>query len=157
MDDPTRPPPPPRSQQRGRRPAASTATASPSDSASGPAPPRSFDEAISICLSKYATFSGRASRSEYWYWALAVVAASFVAAAIDAILGTDAILAGTGVVGVLLSLAVLLPGLAVGARRLHDTGRSGWWLLLALIPLIGCIVLLVLFATPGQPRPNRYG
>jgi uncharacterized membrane protein YhaH (DUF805 family) len=64
---------------------------------------------------------------------------------------------GIGVIGLIYSLAVLVPGLAVGVRRLHDTDKSGWWLLIALIPLVGIIVLIVFFATDGQPGPNKYG
>ena len=65
--------------------------------------------------------------------------------------------AGIGVLGVIYSLAVLIPGLAVGVRRLHDTDRSGWWLFLALIPIVGIIVLIVFWATDGEPAVNQYG
>ena len=101
-----------------------------------------FAEAVSTCLSKYATFDGRASRPEYWWFALFGVLVSIVGSIIDAT-------AGTYVVGLLLGLALLLPSLAVGVRRLHDTGRSGWWLLIAIIPLIGGIWLIVLLCQPS--------
>jgi uncharacterized membrane protein YhaH (DUF805 family) len=75
---------------------------------------------------------------------------------IDAVLGLG-MGAGLGVLGVIYSLAVLVPGLAVGVRRLHDTDKSGWWLLLALIPIVGIIVLIVFWATDGLPGTNQYG
>lgn len=102
-----------------------------------------FQEAIKICFSKYADFSGRATRPEYWWWFLFVLLAN----AALSVLGRP--LAG------LFCVAVLLPGLAVGARRLHDIDKSAWWLLLALIPLIGPIVLLFLFAQPTVAQ-SRY-
>lgn len=102
-----------------------------------------FGESISTCFSKYATFDGRATRSEFWWFALFTVLAS-------AILGMISETA-SGV----FSLAVLLPSLAVGARRLHDTDRSGWFLLLWLLPVIGWIVVLF-FATQESKEPNRF-
>ena len=89
-----------------------------------------FGESISTCFSKYATFDGRATRSEYWWFALFTFLASVILGMISE--------TASGV----FSLAVLLPSLAVGARRLHDTDRSGWFLLLWLLPIIGWIVLL---------------
>ena len=88
------------------------------------------------CWKKYVEFSGRARRKEYWMFVLFNIIASFVAGVIDGVLGTV-------MIGSLYSLAALLPGLAVCARRLHDTDRSGWWMLIALIPVVGIIVLLV--------------
>ena len=85
------------------------------------------------CWKKYVEFSGRARRKEYWMFVLFNVIASFVAGVIDGVLGTV-------MIGSLYSLAALLPGLAVCARRLHDTDRSGWWMLIALIPVVGIIV-----------------
>lgn len=102
-------------------------------------------------LKKYATFSGRAGRPEFWMFTLISFVISIVLAVIDSALGT------APVIGLVYSLAVLLPGLAVGVRRLHDIDRSGWWLLLALIPILGSIVLLVFFALPGAPGENSYG
>ncbi|MEX2980697.1 DUF805 domain-containing protein [Streptomyces sp. C36] len=102
-------------------------------------------------LKKYATFSGRAGRPEFWMFTLISFVISIVLAVIDSTLGT------APVIGLVYSLAVLLPGLAVGVRRLHDIDRSGWWLLLALIPILGSIVLLVFFALPGTPGENSYG
>jgi uncharacterized membrane protein YhaH (DUF805 family) len=107
-------------------------------------------EAVSSVLSKYATFSGRARRSEYWWFYLAYVLAYVVAAIIDALLGVM-------VLEVVIVLAVLIPSLAVTVRRLHDVGRSAWWLLIALIPLAGPIVLLVFSCEDSQAGPNRWG
>ena len=102
-----------------------------------------FGESIKTCFSKYADFSGRATRSEFWWWALFVLLVSAAVGIISEVL--------SGV----FSLAVLLPYLAVGTRRLHDTDRSGWLQLIGLIPLIGWIVLIVWFAQEGK-EPNRY-
>jgi len=102
-----------------------------------------FGESISTCFTKYAAFDGRASRSEFWWWLLFTFLAS----------------AATGIVSqtlsALFSLGVMLPSLAVGARRLHDTNRSGWFLLLWFIPLIGWIILIV-WAVQEAIEPNRF-
>src|SRR3954452_19908175 len=115
----------------------------------------SFQDAVRTCFQKYVTFSGRARRSEFWYFVLFNVIVGFVAGIIDVIIGTRSSY-GTGLIQSLASLALLLPNLAVGARRLHDTGRSGWWLLIGLIPLVGAIVLLVFFVQDSHPA-NQYG
>ena len=109
-----------------------------------------FTQAISSGFSNYVNFAGRAVRSEYWYWVLFVIVVSIVASIIDAVLGTT-------LFNPIFSLAVLLPSIAVGVRRLHDLDRSGWWLLLSLIPLIGAIVLIVWFVGRGTPGANRFG
>ncbi len=116
-----------------------------------------FQDAVRTCLQqKYADFSGRARRSEFWFFALFNVIVSIVANVIDSVLGLPDV--GTsGLVSTLAGLALLVPGLAVGARRLHDTGRSGWWLLIGLIPLIGAIVLIVFFVQDSHPQPNQHG
>jgi len=101
-------------------------------------------------LRQYADFEGRACRKEYWMFTLISVIISAVLAILDNVLTI-------GILGLLYSLAVLLPSLAVGVRRLHDTGRSGWWLLISLIPLIGAIVLIVFLATDGERQLNAYG
>lgn len=117
----------------------------------------SFQDAVRTCLTqKYVDFSGRARRSEYWFFALFNVIVSVVAGIIDGILGTRGVGGGTGLVGAIAGLALLLPNLGVGVRRLHDTGRSGWWLLIGLIPLVGWIVLIVFFVQDSQPD-NEYG
>jgi len=107
-------------------------------------------------LKKYAVFEGRARRREYWFFALFVVLISVVLTIIDSMIGTMTS-QGAGILSGLFCLAVLIPSLAVGARRLHDTGRSGWWLLIGLIPFIGAIVLIVFFLLDSQPGTNAYG
>ena len=102
------------------------------------------------CWKKYVEFSGRARRKEYWMFVLFNIIASFVAGVIDGVLGTV-------MIGSLYSLAALLPVLAVCARRLHDTDRSGWWMLIALIPVVGIIVLLVFMCMDSTPGENRFG
>jgi uncharacterized membrane protein YhaH (DUF805 family) len=102
-------------------------------------------------LKKYAVFSGRARRKAYWMFVLFNVIIAFALAFIEGLVG------GPGVLGILYSLAVLIPGIAVSVRRLHDTNRSGWWLLIGLIPLIGAIVLLVFAVQDSQPGANQYG
>ena len=106
-------------------------------------------------LQKYVDFSGRARRKEYWMFALMNFIITIVLYGIDAIIGTGS--GGVGVLGGLYSLAVLLPTLAVGARRLHDIGKSGWWLLIALVPLIGGLYLLFLAVQDSNRGDNAYG
>lgn len=101
-------------------------------------------------LKKYAVFSGRARRQEYWMFFLFNVIISIVLAIIDGAMGSN-------ILGILYSLATLLPGLGVTVRRLHDTDRSGWWILIALIPLVGAIILIVFLATEGKSEPNQHG
>ena len=108
-------------------------------------------------LKKYAVFSGRARRMEYWYFFLFSLIISIVLAVVDGVTGSYSAAAGVGLLGGIYALAVLIPGLAVSVRRLHDTGRSGWWLLIALIPVIGAIVLLVFMVLEGKPGTNQYG
>jgi uncharacterized membrane protein YhaH (DUF805 family) len=114
-----------------------------------------FPDAVKICLHKYADFHGRARRSEFWWWALFTVIVSFVAGIIDAVLGTRTA-SGNGLIGSIAELAMLLPSLAVGARRLHDTGRSGWWLLLWIAIVVGWVVLIWWWCTDSEPD-NKYG
>jgi uncharacterized membrane protein YhaH (DUF805 family) len=107
-------------------------------------------------IKKYVEFSGRARRKEYWMFALFNVIISIIISIIDNVIGTT-YGSGTGVLGTIYSLAVLLPSLAVGVRRLHDTGRSGWWLLINLIPCVGWIVFLVFAIQEGNAGDNAYG
>ncbi|MFE9255809.1 DUF805 domain-containing protein [Streptomyces sp. NPDC006879] len=102
-------------------------------------------------LKKYVVFSGRARRQEYWMFALFHILAVVVLTVLDGVLGTNPLLTG------LYTLAVLLPALGVCVRRLHDTGRSGWWLLISLVPLVGSIILLVFLVSEGKPEENQYG
>jgi uncharacterized membrane protein YhaH (DUF805 family) len=115
----------------------------------------SFQDAVRTCLQKYVTFSGRARRSELWFFVLFNVIVSIVASFIDVIIGTR-YGNGSGLVQNLASLALLLPNLAVGARRLHDTSRSAWWLLLGLVPIVGWIVLIVFYVQDSHGE-NQYG
>ncbi|MER5523195.1 DUF805 domain-containing protein [Streptomyces sp. NPDC002677] len=101
-------------------------------------------------LKKYAVFSGRARRQEYWMFFLFNLIISIVLAVIGRVIGFAAL-------GAIYSLAVLLPGLGVAVRRLHDTGRSGWAILVSIIPLVGWIIVLVWLASEGKPEQNQYG
>ena len=103
-----------------------------------------------ILTKKYFCFEGRAGRAEFWYWFLACVIINIVLGIGDKFIGKP-ILAG------LFSLATLLPYLGVAARRLHDTGKSGWLLLLGLIPFVGFIIVLLLCIPEGQKADNQYG
>lgn len=107
-------------------------------------------------LKKYAEFSGRARRSEYWYFTLFNIIASILLAIVDAVFGTFSAEAGMGVLGGIYTLAVLIPSIAVSVRRLHDTGRSGWWILLAVLPIAN-LVLLVFMVLDSNPGENRFG
>jgi len=106
-------------------------------------------------LRKYADFSGRARRKEYWMFALVNFIIGIVLGLISGMLSNA--LAATNLLSLLYALLVLIPSLAVGVRRLHDTGRSGWWLLIAVIPLIGAIVLLIFTVQDSEPGHNVYG
>jgi uncharacterized membrane protein YhaH (DUF805 family) len=97
-----------------------------------------FQESIRVCFSKYADFNGRAGRPEYWWFALFIIIASLTLSKLSPTLG-----------GVF-SLATLLPSIAAAARRLHDTNRSGWWQLIAIVPMVGIIVLVVFLAQEGR-------
>jgi uncharacterized membrane protein YhaH (DUF805 family) len=113
-----------------------------------------FTEAITSGFRNYVNFSGRAVRSEFWYWVLFAILASIVAGLIDlALFGIE----GSSPINSLVGLALFLPGLAVSVRRLHDLDRSGWWILLGLIPLVGIIILIVWYCQRGTNGPNRFG
>jgi uncharacterized membrane protein YhaH (DUF805 family) len=105
-------------------------------------------------LKKYAVFDGRASRTEFWMYTLINIIVLIVLAIIDHIIGTG--FRFGGLLYDIYGLAVLLPGLGVAIRRLHDTGRSGWWMLLCLIPLVS-LVLIVFLALDSEPGQNQYG
>ncbi|MAW88149.1 MAG: hypothetical protein CMJ42_16650 [Phyllobacteriaceae bacterium] len=109
------------------------------------------------CLKQYADFNGRARRQEYWMFTLFDMIFVIVAMIIDNAVGTANPELGYGVFYGLYTLAMLLPRLAVSVRRLHDVGKSGWMILIALIPLIGVIWLLVLLVTDSNPGENEYG
>jgi uncharacterized membrane protein YhaH (DUF805 family) len=118
-----------------------------------------FIAAVRSVLSQYVEFGGRARRAEYWWFVLFTVLVGVVTSILDLALGTEfeGSIASSGLFSLIANLALLLPSLAVAVRRLHDTDRSGWWILIALIPLIGAIVLLVFFVQDGTPGPNRFG
>jgi len=110
-----------------------------------------FSQAINSGFKKYATFEGRASRSEYWLWALFAALVAIGAAVVDALLGSGHIFY------ILAILTMTLPGIAVFVRRLHDINRSGGWYWIALVPIIGAILLLVWACTEGTRGSNSYG
>lgn len=103
-----------------------------------------------VVMQKYANFSGRAIRSEYWWFFLAYIIAYIVLAIVDYVLGVQLLTA-------ILALGLLIPSIGVGVRRLHDLDKSGWWLLLCLIPIVGGLVLLYWFCQPGTPGANQFG
>jgi uncharacterized membrane protein YhaH (DUF805 family) len=108
-------------------------------------------------LKKYAVFDGRARRKEYWMFFLINLVISVVLIAIDYSIGTFSPQTGAGLLQGLYSLAVLIPSIAVTVRRLHDTDRTGWWILIGLIPVIGGIVLLIFMVLDSEPEANEYG
>ncbi|MBI1220515.1 MAG: DUF805 domain-containing protein [Rhodobacteraceae bacterium] len=128
-----------------------------------------FKTSVTTCLSKYATFSGRARRSELWWFVLFNVILSIIAGILDRMLfGVHDMHMGAAdagmsfnyqpsLIGSVVSLALLLPNLAVAARRMHDIDRSGWWLLIVFIPIIGWLVLLYWYIKEGTQGPNRFG
>ncbi len=112
----------------------------------------SFTEAVKSGFDHYVIFDGRASRPAYWWWFLFGILVGFAAGILDAI-----IFSGSEALTIVVSLGLLLPNISVGIRRLHDTNRSGWWLLIGIIPIIGAIVLIVLFVQKSDPGNNSYG
>ncbi len=108
-------------------------------------------------IQNYANFSGRAQRAEYWYFFLFYLLIYIGLAIADGVTGSFSAETGIGLLGSIFALGMLIPSLAVGVRRLHDTGRSGWCVLIAIIPLIGGIVLLVFTVQDSTPSENKYG
>jgi uncharacterized membrane protein YhaH (DUF805 family) len=108
-------------------------------------------------LNKYAVFEGRSRRKEYWMFTLINALIIVVLSWIDMFTGWYSLEGELGMLSGLFSLAILIPSIAVGVRRLHDTDRSGWWMLLCFFPLIGVAVLLVFFVLDGTPGSNRFG
>ncbi|HEX5082398.1 MAG TPA: DUF805 domain-containing protein [Blastocatellia bacterium] len=108
-------------------------------------------------LRKYAEFSGRAKRKEYWMFILFNAIFFSILMFIDRMLGTLSAQGGIGLLSGLYLLAVLLPSIAVTVRRLHDTGRSGWWILIYLFPIVGPIILLVFMLQDSAPGYNQHG
>ena len=124
-----------------------------------------FMDSISVCFSKYITFSGRAQRSEFWWFVLLLAVTGTILDAADSVIfGKSVFMLGwmnfsysSGFIADLFALATFLPMWAVEVRRLHDIGKSGWWLLLWLIPLIGAIILLIWMIRKGTDGDNQYG
>ncbi len=118
---------------------------------------------LDVVKNKYATFSGRARRKEYWMYVLFYFLIAIGIGIVETVLGLGGgrrdggTFYWSGPLTGLYSLALLLPSLAVTVRRLHDTGRTGWWMLIGLIPFLGWLVLLYFMAIEGEPGPNQYG
>ena len=114
-----------------------------------------FQIAVVTCLQKYVTFSGRARRSEYWWFALFIIGVSVVLGLVEsAVFGWES---KVSPISNVFSLATFLPSLAVTSRRLHDTDKSAWWMLLGFVPVIGWIVLIFWMCQPGTQGPNQFG
>ena len=108
-------------------------------------------------LKKYAIFTGRSRRKEYWMFFLFNILISIALSVADMALGLADSETGSGPISLVYSLAVFIPSIAVGIRRLHDVDRSGWWTLVIFVPLIGLILLLYWFCKDGTPGDNRFG
>ena len=114
-----------------------------------------FSQSISTCMGKYGTFHGRARRSEYWWFYLFTVLMSWGSTMVAAAMFSF----GDPMVDIfpsIVSLVFLIPVIAVGSRRLHDIGKSGWWQLLFIVPIIGWILIIVWFATNTKPEGDKY-
>lgn len=109
-----------------------------------------FQQSIRTCLNKYIDIEGRASRSELWWFALFGLIATLIGGALDRLLGLP-------IFYLIVSLGLLAPNITVSVRRLHDRDMSGWWVLLGLVPVIGALILLILFLLRGTDGPNRFG
>ena len=119
----------------------------------------SLSQAVSsVLLNKYATFSGRARRSEYWWWYLFITIVGIIASIIDRAAGLtySDLTVGGGWIATITGIVFFIPTLAVSIRRLHDTSKSGWWILIGLIPLIGWLILLWFYVTDSD-ADNQYG
>ena len=113
-----------------------------------------FMTSVKTCFSKYATFSGRAIRSEFWWFVLFCIIVGMVLGALDAmVFGYGSV----GIFALIFQLGTIIPSLSVGARRLHDIGKSGWWQLLGLLPIIGWVILIYWMAQKTHEGENKYG
>jgi uncharacterized membrane protein YhaH (DUF805 family) len=113
--------------------------------------PNPFEEYyLNVLKNKYALFTGRAQRSEYWYFVLFNFIVSLGLGMVD-------VFTGIGFLSSIYGLAVIIPSIAVGIRRLHDTDKSGWWLLIVFLPLVGWIILIYFLIQDSQPYDNQYG
>lgn len=155
-DWPEMPPPMP-SRQEPQQPQSSTPVGHEHADFDGEAKqhPTQFMESVKYCFNHYARFRGRAQRPEFWYFVLFNFLVGLALGIVDGMLfGFDS---DVSIFNSLYSLAVFVPSIAVGARRLHDIGRSGWWQLIMLIPLVGIIILIVWWASRGEEGANEYG
>ncbi len=118
--------------------------------------PRTFGNSVKICWGKYADISGRAPRAEYWYWSLFVLLLTLGVGFISGVMEVAANSPAPKILQFLLEIALFLPGLTVQVRRLHDLDKSGWWLLLAFVPVVGWIILLIWWCSRGTNGPNQY-
>lgn len=132
-------------------------------------------QSLKSCFAKYATFEGRASRSEFWWFVLVYLALNWASVGLDNLFFGDPLYVvsslpgststdpvsqyklGGGILTSIINLAFVIPSLTVSARRLHDRGQSGWMQLLWIIPLVGWITLIIQFASRGQDKDNHYG
>jgi uncharacterized membrane protein YhaH (DUF805 family) len=108
-------------------------------------------------LKKYAVFDGRARRKEYWFFVLFNILISMALTLIDRLTGNVDPETGIGILGGLYAIGVMIPGMAVSVRRLHDTGRNGWWLLITFIPVAGALLFLYFMLLDSNPEGNEYG
>ncbi|WP_321326023.1 DUF805 domain-containing protein [Thiomicrorhabdus sp.] len=108
-------------------------------------------------IKNYATFTGRATRQQYWMFYLFYIIFYIILSVLENALGLTLGEFGEGILTIIYSLALLIPSIAILARRLHDTGRSGWWILLIFIPLIGAIVILIFTLLDSERQANEYG
>ncbi|MCA9185987.1 MAG: DUF805 domain-containing protein [Pirellulaceae bacterium] len=113
-----------------------------------------MNDYINVLKTKYADFSGRARRREYWMFVLFNIIFAIATMLVDGVLFAAL---GIAFLNIVYSLAMLVPGIAVTVRRLHDTGRSGWWILVALVPVVGPLALLVILCLDSQPGTNQFG
>lgn len=111
------------------------------------------------CLKQYFDFSGRARRKEYWLFCLFNLIIAYILNVIDSVIGLTfpVGIVELGILGVIYSILLFIPGLAVGVRRLHDIGKSGWFYLIGLIPLVGAIIVLIWFCKEGEHKTNKWG
>ena len=117
----------------------------------------SYIDAIRFGFQKYRDFSGRSTKSEYWKWFFFVLIGALILSIVDIRMHTYNFQTGGGLTSGLFRVVTLIPSLALGARRLHDINRTGWWQLLLFVPLLGLIVLMILAAKDGDIGKNRYG
>lgn len=113
-----------------------------------------FPTAVKTCFANYITFSGRAPRSEYWYFVLFLLIGGAITGVLDAVLFPGNVVSPLNSI---FSLVTIIPSLAVTSRRLHDVDKSGWWQLLWIVPIVGWIIMIIWLVSRGTPGPNRFG